>query len=704
MNRLIRFGRQAGLALCVCALVLSGGAYAANATSQRVANPTGGTLADGSDGLRVTWGSNSQFQVRLSNADQVYNANATPTAGTLYNGVYLRVDRGSNANTRVYTNANNAAGAPFLLFNQISQSALAGTGTAASPYEVTTVLQPSNAADSALRVTIVDRYITPQAWFTRRVTLSGMPATGAAIKFYQNVDTYLQGGDNGPGFMRTSPGNTTGRPDLVGVIKNDQFEALWWEPSSGTPNWDRYFSATYSQAQSLVCNGTVATTNPCVSATTNANAGNLNNNIDTNNATDNGMAAQWNVPAGVATFDVEYRITFAISSVDLTKSFAPTTINTGGVSTLTFNLSNKSVNTTSSINFIDTLPANVVVAPTPNVRTNCAAGGTLGTALPAGMTVTAVAGSGSITVNGGRVNGASAVGGQLACQVTVNVTSNMVGVYHNTNASISGTNNLVNLVADEVLTVVQPQLTASKTVSGALAAGQTGAAADGYFAIGLQNTGGGPTTGAITIVDTLPAGFSLVSASSAQGTVACGTLPATGTVTCTFTPSAPIAAGASASVRLNVAIAATATGTPTNTVAVAGGGDPDPLPTCPAAGNPQCAQVPAPIAVNITLSLVKGEVGNATSYTPGGATTYTLRACNATGPAVANGATVNDPLPNGVTLSGPWTCTGTGGGTCAASGGAAGGASVQLTGVVLPVGACINVQVPVNFSPNPGAY
>src|SRR5262249_36808792 len=158
------------------------------------------------------------------------------------------------------------------------------------------------------------------------------------------------------------------------------------------------------------------------------------------------------------------------------------------------------------------------------------------------------------------------------------VTSNTVGVYHNTNASIGNTNNLVNLVGDEVLTVVQPQLTASKSVTGALAAGQTGAASDGYFAIGVQNSGSGATSGAIAIVHTLPAGFSLVSASSAQGAVNCGTLPATGTVTCSFTPTAPIAAGDSASVRLNVAIAATASGSPVNHVAVAGGGDPDPLP------------------------------------------------------------------------------------------------------------------------------
>ncbi|MGH8079256.1 MAG: hypothetical protein ACREP7_01695 [Lysobacter sp.] len=699
MNRLTRFGRRTAWTLCACLMAIAGTAHGNGATTQRVANSGAGVLTDGSDGLQVTWGSNSQFQVRLANTNQVFSTSGVPNSGSLFNSVYLRVDRGTNNSTRVYNNADNATGAPFLTFTQVSQTALSGTGTAASPFTATTVLRPSVGVDNGITVTIIDSYIAPQAWFTRRVQLTGMPASGAAIKLYQNVDTFLQGGDNGPGFTRTSSGNNSGQPDLVGVIKNNQFEALWWEPSSGTPNWDRYFTATYSQVQSLICNSTTATTTPCVTGT-----GNLNNAVDTNNATDNGMAAQWNVPSGSASFTAEYRITFAVSSVDLTKNFAPTTINTGGISTLTFDLANKSVNATASINFRDTLPTNVVIAPTPNIRTSCPTGASLGGSLPAGMTVAAAAGSGTITVTGASVNGASAIGNQLICQIAVDVTSNTVGVYHNTNASISNTNNLVNLVADEVLTVVQAQLTASKTVNGTLAAGQTGAAADGYFSIGLQNTGNGPTVGAITIADTLPAGFSLVSASSAQGAVSCGTLPATGTVTCTFTPSTPIAVGASASVRLNVAIAATTSGSPTNHVAVAGGGDPDPLPTCPAAGNPQCAQVTVPVAVNITLSMIKSEVGNRTTYTPGTTTTYTLSACNPNGPAVANGATVNDPLPNGVTLTGPWTCTGTGTATCPASGGAAGGNAVQINGVVLPAGTCINVQVPVIFSANPAAY
>ncbi|QQQ02156.1 hypothetical protein [Lysobacter enzymogenes] len=697
MNRSTHFGRKAGALLCALALAFAGPVLASGANSQRQANATGGVLTDGSDGLRVIWGSNSQFQVRLGNADQVYNAGATPTNGSLFNSVYLRVDRGNGA-VRVYNNANNAAQAAFALFNQVSQSALTGAGTPASPYQTTTVLRPSNAADTNITLTIVDSYIVPQAWFTRRVSLSGMPASGATIRFYQNVDTYLQGGDNGPGFSRTSPGNTSGRPDLVGVAKGTQFEALWWEPSSGTPNWDRYFSGSYTFPQWQICNGGNTQSGSCTTA-----GGNLSNAIDTNANTDNGMAAQWNIPSGASSFVAEYRITFAVSSVDLVKRFAPATINVGGVSTLTFDLTNKSVNTTNSIRFTDTLPANVVVAPTPNVRTNCPAGGALSNTLGS-MTVTAAAGSGSIAVNNATVNGATSNGGQLACQVTVDVTSATVGVYHNTNASIGNTNNLVNLVGDEVLTVVQPQLTASKSVVGALAAGQTGAAGDGYFNIGVQNSGSGATSGAIAIADTLPAGFSLVSASSAQGAVNCGTLPATGTVTCSFTPTAPIAAGDSASVRLNVAIAATATGSPVNHVGVAGGGDPDPLPACPSAGNAQCAQTPSPIAVNVSLSLIKTEDPVSSTYTPGTSTVYTLSACNATGPAVANGATLSDPLPNGARLSGPWSCTGTGNGTCPSGGGAAGDAAVNIAGLVLPVGGCINVRVPVQFNPNPSAY
>ncbi|ALN87860.1 hypothetical protein LC55x_4612 [Lysobacter capsici] len=103
------------------------------------------------------------------------------------------------------------------------------------------------------------------------------------------------------------------------------------------------------------------------------------------------------------------------------------------------------------------------------------------------------------------------------------------------------------------------------------------------------------------------------------------------------------------------------------------------------------------------LSITKADVP--TTYTPGGSSTYTIRACNAAGADPAAGATITDTLPPGVTLSGPWTCAGTGGGTCsAASGGAAGGNAITLSATALPAGGCVNITVPVNFSANPADY
>lgn len=658
------------LAFLLAIAGFSGHALAAGASTQRDVNPTGGTLANGSDGLRWWLGSNSQFQVNLGGNGQVYSPNARPNSGQMFNSVYLRVDRGTNATTRIYHNSDTGSGVTgTLAFTQISQTAISGAGTAASPWQVTTVLRPSNAADSGITVTILDSYVRPQMWLTRRVTLSGMPASGAAIKFYQNIDTYLQGGDSGPGFTRTSGWNATGIPDIVGVIKGDQFQALWYEPSSGTPHWNRYFSGSYLFPGRLICRG-ATTTGSCLTGT-----GNLNNAIDTNTNTDNGMAAQWDIPAGASNFTVEYRITFAMGAVDLTKAFAPTTINAGGVSTLTFDLNNRTVNVVASINFTDTLPAEVQVAAVPNIRTNCPGGGALGGSLPPGMAVNATPGSSVIQIAGASVTGAP-TGGALACQIAVDVTSSVVGEHHNTNASISGTSNLVNLVADEVLTVVQPALTVAKSLNGTLVAGQAGVAADGHYLITITNEGTGPTYEPIQILDTLPAGFTATAASSVLGTVDCGTLPSAGPLSCTFTPASPISVGGNAAIRINVAIDSSATGEVTNVVGVAGGGDPDPMPTCPSAGNPQCAQVSTPLSYSAEIGITK--TNDVDVLLSGQEVEYRIVVTN-NGPSDANGAVFRDPVSTGLVCTNVTCGDATNGAVCpAVSIGALQGAGVTI--------------------------
>jgi uncharacterized repeat protein (TIGR01451 family) len=119
-----------------------------------------------------------------------------------------------------------------------------------------------------------------------------------------------------------------------------------------------------------------------------------------------------NVAAAVATLTVNLP---ASVPPTLTKAFSPTTINAGGVSTLTITLNNpNSTVATLTAPLSDYLPCGVVIAQTPNATTTCV-GGTL-TANPGGSKV--VLTGGSILANN-------------SCTVTVNVTAKYKSSYCN---------------------------------------------------------------------------------------------------------------------------------------------------------------------------------------------------------------------------------------------------------------------------------
>ena len=101
----------------------------------------------------------------------------------------------------------------------------------------------------------------------------------------------------------------------------------------------------------------------------------------------------------------------------LAKAFNPTTINAGGVSTLTVTLANPNPGVaTLTAALVDTLPAGVVIAPAPNGTTTC--GG--------GTTVTAAAGGNTVSLPAGRTIPANG-----SCTMSVNVTAALVGRYIN---------------------------------------------------------------------------------------------------------------------------------------------------------------------------------------------------------------------------------------------------------------------------------
>lgn len=122
---------------------------------------------------------------------------------------------------------------------------------------------------------------------------------------------------------------------------------------------------------------------------------------------------------------------------------------------------------------------------------------------------------------------------------------------------------------------------------------------------------------------------------------------------------------------------------------------------------PALAPAPVTITCRITNRTLRANVtvtksDGSPTYTPGGSATYVVTVSNA-GPDAVVGASVNDTLPNGVTLSAPWACNATNGVCTPPSGGVVGGQTISLT-VDLEAGGQAVINIPVSFSADPGDY
>src|SRR5262249_10508511 len=106
-----------------------------------------------------------------------------------------------------------------------------------------------------------------------------------------------------------------------------------------------------------------------------------------------------------------------------------------------------------------------------------------------------------------------------------------------------------------------PDLIVTKTHSGAFTQGQTG-----NYSITVTNSGAVPTTGTVTVVDTLPAG--LTATTMVGSGWSCNVL----SLTCNRSDSLG-AAGSYPPITLTVSVAPNATGTLINSVSVSGGGE-----------------------------------------------------------------------------------------------------------------------------------
>jgi uncharacterized repeat protein (TIGR01451 family) len=238
-----------------------------------------------------------------------------------------------------------------------------------------------------------------------------------------------------------------------------------------------------------------------------------------------------------------------VAPPSIAKAFNPTTIAVNGVSTLTFTITNPAANAVAEtgVAFSDTLPAGIVVATPNNLNSTC------------GGTPTAVAGSGTVSLSGGSIATGS------SCTLSVDVTGAAAGVYNNTSGAVSSTNGGTGNTASASLTIAVADLTITKTHTGTFTRGQNGA----NWVITVKNSGAGPTLGAVTVVDTLPAVTNPPVATAISGTGWTCTLA---TLTCSRSDA--LAPGASyPPITLTVNIPINIQNNFTNTAKVSGGGE-----------------------------------------------------------------------------------------------------------------------------------
>jgi uncharacterized repeat protein (TIGR01451 family) len=190
--------------------------------------------------------------------------------------------------------------------------------------------------------------------------------------------------------------------------------------------------------------------------------------------------------------------------------------------------------------------------------------------LPAGLSATAMSGTGWTCVLGTLTcTRADSIGQGVSypqITVTVNVAGNAAASITNT-ATVSGggeTNTSNDSSSDPtiVATAVPSDLTITKTHVGSFAQGQVGAT----YTITVSNGGAGATAGTVTVVDTLPAGLTATAMAGTGWTCTLGTLTCTRSDVLNPASSYP-------AITLTVTVAANAAASVTNSVTVSGGGE-----------------------------------------------------------------------------------------------------------------------------------
>jgi uncharacterized repeat protein (TIGR01451 family) len=391
---------------------------------------------------------------------------------------------GSCTVTANFTATTQAANTPITYTNSIPEGAVGITvpGIVSQRRSATILVADTlrilkaNNANSPRPGNPVQYAITVQNWSTSDMS------NVRVLDSLENSMSYLTGTINGINYTPTlsgtgcsglSTGNATGDASLTFVIATVPQRTGPSTPGACTISF-------YAMASTAAANGSSSVNNIAAGAVcTNNGAGICN---------------------GEATASGNRAVNTTVLSA--TKAFSPAgPLSEGSVSRMTISLSNFSVNPLTAVSISDTLPiagtAQMRIADPPNAATTCGSG-----------SITAVAGTSSVALNGGTVPARASIGTGAAgtCSLQVDVIA-AAGAYNNT-ATIAGNETYANGTTHGVNATANANITYTSALAATKSFFPAAVSSGGRSTVTLRlsNTGTTALTN-VAVSDPLPTGM-----------------------------------------------------------------------------------------------------------------------------------------------------------------------------------------------------
>lgn len=228
---------------------------------------------------------------------------------------------------------------PYTAFTPVSQSAVTGAGTSASPFAVTTVV---TVGATGLSVTQVDSYVVGQETYRTDVTVTNTGNAAVSAILFRAFDCFLGGSDSGYGMVTGTGPGCTQNPNNVPAGRIEQIV-----PLNGGNN---YYESGYGAVWAWI--GTHAA---------------FPNTCDCTILEDNGSGISWNitVPVGGSLTRSNLTVFSPLGNQPLfvTKTADAPNATAGGPDGYTITVSNPNAAAATLNSIIDTLPAGFTYTP-----------------------------------------------------------------------------------------------------------------------------------------------------------------------------------------------------------------------------------------------------------------------------------------------------------------------------------------------------